>query len=387
MPSFQKLLQGLFGAGEGQSYRRRVPQPAGYRFQPTIDELESRWLPSVTLGSAGNFAVLGLADTHIYNDHALVTGNEGVSQHGKLRNSNHSTITGNVYEYAKGEYKGHGKLDGTLNIDPTLMTQADQDAASAAAEAAALAPTQTLKSITHATTITGNGGLNVIQINGNIKASLTLSGTASDIFIVNVKGSVDLGHKESLSLAGGVTASHVLYNFTGAHGSITADFGSTINGTLLAPKYSVDLAATVNGEIIGGGCSINLECGAKVTQINFLAPASISGRVINETNNSGLTGMTIQLTGTDYLGNSVSMQTLSAADGSYHFNNLLPGTYKLTEIFPAGVVDDHNTVGTAGGTISGNQISGITLNAGFDATGYTFGDLLSGSGGGGGGGS
>lgn len=387
MRSFQNLLQSLFGIGNGQLHRRRVPQPAGYRFQPTIDELESRWLPSVTLGSAGNFAVLGLADTHIHNERAIVTGNEGVSQHGKLRNSSHSTINGNVYEFAKNEYKGHGNLNGTLNIDPALMKQADQDAASAAAEAAALAPTQTLKSVTKATTITGNGGLNVIRINGNITASLTLSGTASDIFIVNVKGNVDLGHKESLNLAGGVTANHVLYNFTGAHGTITADFGSTMNGTLLAPKYNVDLAGTVNGEIIGGGCSINLECGARVTQINFLVPASISGRVINEANNSGLSGMTIQLTGTDYLGHAVSMQTLSAVDGSYHFNDLLPGTYTLTEIFPAGVVDNHNTVGTAGGTVSGNQISGITLNAGFDATGYTFGDLLAGSGGGGGGGS
>ena len=53
--------------------------------------------------------------------------------------------------------------------------------------------------------VTGNGGLNVIAINGNIKASLVLSGGADDTFIVNVTGSLNLGNKEMLGLSGGLT--------------------------------------------------------------------------------------------------------------------------------------------------------------------------------------
>ena len=99
--------------------------------------------------------------------------------------------------------------------------------------------------------MTGNGGLNVIDINGDINNSLILKGTANDIFIVNVKGSVDLQGKETLGLAGGVTADHVLYNFIGPDGSVITGKNNVIDGTLLGPTYGFFLRGDVDGAIIG----------------------------------------------------------------------------------------------------------------------------------------
>jgi hypothetical protein len=108
------------------------------------------------------------------------------------------------------------------------------------------------------------------------------------------------------------------------------------------------------------------------------APASLSGFVLNERTNSGLAGVLLTLTGTNDLGQAVSVTATTAADGSYSFGGLRPGTYALTETPPSNYFDDYNTAGTLGGTPSGNQIYGITLTAGANGLNYDF-DLLGGS--------
>ena len=124
-------------------------------------------------------------------------------------------------------------------------------------------PRQVLGTVGSPTTVSGNGDLNVIDVNGGIKASLTRSGTANDVFIVNVTGTLTLGGSSVLGLNGGVTADHVLYNFTGVGcASIATHVGNVTNGTLLAPQCNFDLDGMFNGEIIGGGGSIKLLYGA-----------------------------------------------------------------------------------------------------------------------------
>jgi choice-of-anchor A domain-containing protein len=131
----------------------------------------------------------------------------------------------------------------------------------AARLAASLSPTQTFGSITQATTINGNGGLNVININGDITTTLILNGSASDIFIVNVTGTLSLTGSTVLGVAGGVSGNNVLYNFTGS-GTITTHVNNMVNGTLLAPNYDFILHS-LNGRIIGGQ-NITLMSGATV---------------------------------------------------------------------------------------------------------------------------
>jgi hypothetical protein len=363
--------------------------------------LEDRTQPSgfAGLGAAARFGVLGLQGTHVDNGRVVVTGDEAVSQGGQLTNSARSTVTGDVFEFADKEYSGRGALGGMLRVDPDLLTRADADALAASAAAAALAPTQTLGSVTKPTTVTGNGGLNVIAVNGDVKASLTLSGTASDVFVVNVTGGVDLGRNAVLGLAGGVTAGHVLYNFTGARGAVHAHAGSVVNGTLLAPHYSFGLAGTVNGEVIGGGSRISLRGGAQVNEVPFAvaaapaAGASLSGTVfldgnhdgVQQAGETGILGIQVNLTGTDVNGNAVFFSTSTDVDGHFSFADLLPGTYAITEVQPpfGSLVSGLVTVGTVNGhtdgTVQGgNAVGGIVLHSGDSGVGYVFAETFGG---------
>jgi choice-of-anchor A domain-containing protein len=151
-------------------------------------------------------------------------------------------------------------------VNAALLNTVNEDALNAAATVAAMTPTQVFKTIRRPTVITGNGGVNVIDINGNITDSVVLSGNAHDVFFINVSGTIDLRDRATLAVAGGVTAGAVLYNLTGT-GAVEIHVRNVVNGTILAPNYSLELDGDFNGAVIGGGRNkaINL-FEARVTQ-------------------------------------------------------------------------------------------------------------------------
>jgi len=112
---------------------------------------------------------------------------------------------------------------------------------------------------------------------------------------------------------------------------------------------------------------------------------SIAGAVYNDSNFNGhrgpteppIAGVTVRLQGTDANGLAVSRTTVTAADGSFMFANVVGGTYALIETQPAGYDDGNESAGTAGGSTlpsPGDTISGIALGAAQDATSYLFGE-------------
>ncbi len=219
------------------------------------------------LGSASAGAVIGLNGTKIQNSLVTINGDEYVSAGGSLVNMAPSTINGNVFEFNSGQYSGPGKLHGAVFVDATLLGSVNTDALNAAATVEALTPTQTLGAINSPTLVVGNGGVNVINIYGNITDSLMLSGTASDVFFVNVSGTIDLVGNSVLAVTGGVTAGAVLYNLTGS-GAVQTHVGNVVNGTILAPNHNFNLDGEFNGAVIGGGKNntISLLSGARVNQ-------------------------------------------------------------------------------------------------------------------------
>jgi len=71
-------------------------------------------------------------------------------------------------------------------------------------------------------------------------------------------------------LAGGITASDVLYNFVGSGGSVSMSGGASVAGILLAPQWGISLSnAIVTGEIISGGSGIAF---SGTTQVNNPGP-------------------------------------------------------------------------------------------------------------------
>jgi hypothetical protein len=113
--------------------------------------------------------------------------------------------------------------------------------------------------------------------------------------------------------------------------------------------------------------------------------SSLSGFVFVDANNDGifqkgeapLGGVIIVLTGTNNLGQSVSIQTRTDANGFYSFTNLVAGTYTITEQEPAGFANgqDKDSIGRQGGITGVDQFSNIFLQGGVNGINNNFGEL------------
>ena len=78
---------------------------------------------------------------------------------------------------------------------------------------------------------------------------------------------------------------------------------------------------------------------------------------------AGVAGVTVTLTGTDHLGNAVSLTTTTNSAGRYSFTGLRPGTYTLTKTPPSGWLEGPAQVGSPalGATaISNDQLGTFT---------------------------
>jgi hypothetical protein len=115
--------------------------------------------------------------------------------------------------------------------------------------------------------------------------------------------------------------------------------------------------------------------------------ASVSGSLFSDDIYSGcwnnydtsLSGIEVQLKGTDCNGQSVCETRFTDANGNYTFNGLQPGTYSVTELAASSYDVTKATVGTDNGSTDGSvscyntsTISNIKLGCGDSATGYNY---------------
>jgi hypothetical protein len=276
---------------------------------------------------------------------------------------------------------------GTVTQD---LSQAVSDANAASAADAALTPTQSVGNLTANTSITGNGGVNVISVqslsfNSN---TLTLAGGANDVFVINVAGNFTFA-QSNVVLTGGVTANHVLFYFPTAGGTIDLFKSSNVVvGTFLAPQRSViyDNPASFTGAIIAQ--NIDIHSGADLTGATFAVPAGVSGFVFNGTQGRVMPG--VQLTLAELVnGQWVNVATTTTAgDGSYSFGGLQSGTSQITETPPAippgfSSESTNSSAGTVNGVTDGTSgttaIGNINLAGGNNGINYDFINLFAGS--------
>ncbi|MEX2141975.1 MAG: SdrD B-like domain-containing protein [Pirellulales bacterium] len=147
----------------------------------------------------------------------------------------------------------------------------------------------------------------------------------------------------------------------------------TVNGTAVGVSTSPDVISEIT--LLGGQDSVR-------NDFAEVLPGSISGRVYTDPegdcvfgpHDTPLAGVEVQLlspTGT------VLQTTATNANGQYTFEALLPGTYTVREVQPAGYYQGGQTIGSAGGVISAPDVtSQIALAAANDAVDYDFCELF-----------
>jgi len=219
---------------------------------PEIGDLE-RWA-AFSLGAGNNFSRALNA--------ALIDGDLGLAGNGNFLMGNKAIVNGDVYYRSNGAVLtlNHSVITGSIfnNQDP-ILDNGVNEALAASAHAASLMPNRSNTSISLSghddVTITGAPGETVVLslknfvLQGN--SSLTLQGTATTTFVINVNKKFSLKGHSHIDLAG-LQWDQVLFNVVGDKGCVHLGGNSILNGILMANGRTVKLDgdATVSGEII-----------------------------------------------------------------------------------------------------------------------------------------
>lgn len=224
----------------------------------------------IDLGTAGNYAIL--AKTGVDTVPAsVVTGNIGLSPAAR------GFLTGwdlvgepRDYYFTSAQVVAPGKLYASDNLGttPVLLTTAVNDMGTAYTAAAGQTPTsaETINigmgtldaTVPTATPGVYNAGVYEWGMAVNITESITLNGSATDVWIFKVGGTLDMAANKSVILSGGALSQNIFWQVAeavsigvGTHfegivlGQTSIDFGSgaSLNGRLLA-QTAVNLIAT-----------------------------------------------------------------------------------------------------------------------------------------------
>ncbi|HEV3084349.1 MAG TPA: SdrD B-like domain-containing protein, partial [Gemmataceae bacterium] len=197
---------------------------------------------------------------------------------------------------------------------------------------------------------------------------------------ITLTGSNDLGTPVSLTTT---TAADGSYQFTNLRPG-TYTLTETQPPNYLQDKNTLGSLGGTQGNDQFSGIVVAPAAAGSNYDFGELLPASLSGYVYSDVNDNGLrdsgdqpiAGTTITLTGSNDLGTAVNLTTTTAADGSYQFSNLRPGTYTLSETQPAGYLQGKNNLGSLGGTAGNDQFSGIIVTPAATGSNYNFGEVL-----------
>lgn len=241
-------------------------------------------------------------------------------------------------------------------------------------------PVKPGETFTYTVTVVNNGPSNATGV--TVVDTLPASG----VTYVSSSRAVSVNGRELTYDLGGM-ASGATVTFT-----ITVQVNQGFSGTLL---NEVEVSANEDETTYAN----NKDTEPTVVKID---PASLDGYVYVDKDNDGIkdggekpiAGVILTLTGTDIFGASVTRTTVTNANGYYNFVNLMPGTYHVQQTQPTKYKDGKDTVGntfnqlgemsvTPNGFLGldtegpgdSDSIQQITLDSGFAAKDYNFGEL------------
>jgi hypothetical protein len=219
--------------------------------------------------------VFGLPTTVVNLSKVTITGNVGVSQGGSLLDGLPVRVSGGLYLHTGVNSPAH-----PTNVLGGIFTNQDLSqewtaAQNLATNAAALTPTATYTTWNTGLTITGNGGLNVLQVGSVALGStskIVLTGTSADLFIINVTGGFNMGGDSRIQAGPGIQPYQILINVVGTGTVVNADLRTFIDGVVVVAQRSATFHGTIRGNIIVGGATLDMISGVKVFEVCTMEP-------------------------------------------------------------------------------------------------------------------
>jgi hypothetical protein len=258
---------------------------------PEFGDLE-RWA-AFSLGGGSHFSyAVG---------NAFIDGDVGLAGNGKFLMAGNATVNGDVYYRSNGAILlfDNATVTGSIfNNQDALLDNGVNEALAASAHAAGLMPNRSDTTMTlggnDALTIAGAPGETVVLDLKNFVlrggSSLTLEGTATTTFIINVNKKFSLKGNSHVDLAG-LQWNQVLFNVVGPGEKVSLGGNSTLQGILMANERRVELKgnATVSGEIIAN--RIKLRGSSRVLHPTIVSEggfvSSIAEKAVREQEFSG----------------------------------------------------------------------------------------------------
>ena len=242
-------------------------------------------------------------------------------------------------------------------------------------------PVKPGETFTYTVTVVNNGPSNATGV--TVVDTLPATG----VTYVTSSRAVSVNGRELTYDLGGM-ASGATVTFT-----ITVQVNQNFSGTLL---NEVEVSANEDETTYAN----NKDTEPTVVKID---PASLDGYVYVDKDNDAvkdagekpIAGVILTLNGTDVFGASVTRAAVTDANGYYNFANLMPGTYNVTQTQPTKYKDGKDTIGTtytpqgvlsslngffpldqnSTDAIDADAIHQISLDSGFAAKDYNFGEL------------
>ncbi len=289
-----------------------------------------------------------------------------------------NTATVNSDETALG-FEAAG--NNTVNEQTTVRTKADMQVVSKIPSAN---PVNLRDDFNFVVKVRNNVGVGLAEADGvvvsdTLPAGMELTGTPT----INVlSGTTTATATPCTGVAGGTSFTCLLGTVSPAP-PVPAEIDITVPVQLVAvtsmPQTFVNTASvsTTSFDAVPGN---NSNSGSVVTN-----SSSLAGRVFRDFNNDGLvtvgdtgiSGITMTLTGTSFDGTAISRTVVTAVNGNYTFAGLPRGTYRVSQgaVAEAHLVDGIDTAGSAGGTVGADTITAIALPDGTAASGYNFAEI------------
>jgi len=209
---------------------------------------------AVTLGTAANYAILaktGVSTAPI----SVVTGNVGLSPTARVGLTGWSLITEPTDTYftsaqvaAPGKLYAADNVGGSTTADLTTAVANVETAYTAAAGRTATSAATTNVGAGILTSLTLVPGVYEWGTALNIPTDLTFNGSATDVWILKVAGSLDMAAAKNVILIGGAQASNIFWQVSGA---VTIGANTHFEGIVLG-KTSITLGnkASIKGRLL-----------------------------------------------------------------------------------------------------------------------------------------